>query len=145
MPEVPYKYFMTVSPLDGKLYISDYQSRTILRVKTMGAVRDLKQNMEIIAGTGDQCVPGDRNKCGDGGPAKQAKLFYPKGNKAALNKLYVFCQEKIQKVRGSEEKKAQTERKNTNFLSQFAIVWQAAPVSNGATHGRLAWMYLSFR
>ncbi len=79
MPEVPYKYFMTVSPLDGKLYISDYQSRTILRVKTMGAVRDLKQNMEIIAGTGDQCVPGDRNKCGDGGPAKQAKLFYPKG------------------------------------------------------------------
>ena len=42
-------------------------------------------------------------------------------------------------------KKAQTERKNTNILSQFAIVWQAAPVSNGATHGRLARMYLSFR
>lgn len=80
MSEVPYKYFMTVSPLDGKLYISDYQSKHILRVKTMGAVRDLAQNMEVIAGTGDQCVPGDRKKCGDGGSAKSADLFYPKGN-----------------------------------------------------------------
>ena len=79
MPEVPYKYFMTVSPLDGKLYISDYQSKRILRVKTMGAVRDLKENMEVIAGTGDQCVPGDKNKCGDDGPAVNSDLFYPKG------------------------------------------------------------------
>ena len=79
MPEVPYKYFMTVSPLDGKLYISDYQSKKILRVKTMGAVRDLTENMEVIAGTGDQCVPGDKNKCGDNGPAVNADLFYPKG------------------------------------------------------------------
>ena len=79
MPEVPYKYFMTVSPLDGKLYISDYQSKKILRVKTMGAVRDLTENMGVIAGTGDQCVPGDKNKCGDNGPAVNADLFYPKG------------------------------------------------------------------
>ena len=79
MPEVPYKYFMTVSPLDGKLYISDYQSKKILRVKTMGAVRELTENMEVIAGTGDQCVPGDKNKCGDNGPAVNADLFYPKG------------------------------------------------------------------
>ena len=47
----------------------------------MGAVRDLAQNMEIIAGTGDQCVPGDRKKCGDGGPAINADLFYPKGKR----------------------------------------------------------------
>ena len=70
---------MMVSPLDGKLYVSDYRSRKLLRVKTMGAVRDLKQNAEIIAGTGDQCVPGDREKCGDGMSAVLAKLFYPKG------------------------------------------------------------------
>ena len=30
---------------------------------------------------------------------------------AALNKLYVFCQEKIQKVRGSEEKKHKMKKK----------------------------------
>ena len=79
MGQVAYKYFMTVSPLDGKLYISDYQSNRILRVKTMGAVRELKENMEVIAGTGEKCVPGDRKKCGDNGPAKNANLFYPKG------------------------------------------------------------------
>ena len=79
MPEVPYKYYMTVSPLDAKLYISDYQTKRILRVKTMGAVRDLADNMEVIAGTGDQCIPGDPNRCGDNGPADQAHLFYPKG------------------------------------------------------------------
>ena len=70
---------MTVSPLDARLYISDYMSRTILRVKTMGAVRDLRQNYEIIAGTGEQCTPGDSERCGDDGPATRAKLYRPKG------------------------------------------------------------------
>jgi len=70
---------MTVSPLDGKLYVSDHQTLRILRVKTMGPVRDLTRNYEVVAGNGDQCVPGDRQLCGDGGPAAQAKLFYPKG------------------------------------------------------------------
>jgi len=79
MPEVPYKYFMTVSSLDGKLYISDYQTRRIIRVKTMGAVRELTQNYEVIAGTGEQCIPGDADKCGDGGLAINARLSYPKG------------------------------------------------------------------
>lgn len=79
MPEVPYKYFMTVSPLDGKLYISDHHGLRILRVKTMGSVRDLSQNFEVIAGTGDQCVPGDLGRCGDGGPAVHSQLHYPKG------------------------------------------------------------------
>ena len=79
MSEVPYKYFMTVSPLDGKLYISDHESMQVTRVKTMGAVRDLSQNVEIIVGTGEQCVPGDPELCGDGGLGRNAKLFYPKG------------------------------------------------------------------
>lgn len=79
MPEVPYKYFMTVSPLDGKLYISDYLSKHIIRVETMAAVRELEENSEVIAGTGDQCFPGDEESCGDGGVATSAKLTYPKG------------------------------------------------------------------
>jgi len=77
--DTPYKYFMTVSPLDGKLYVSDHQTLRILRVKTMGPVRDLTRNYEVVAGNGDQCVPGDIHQCGDGGPATHAKLFYPKG------------------------------------------------------------------
>jgi len=71
---------MTVSPVDGKLYVSDHQTLRILRVKTMGPVRDLSRNYEVIAGTGQQCVPGDRQRCGDGRPAVDAKLFYPKGS-----------------------------------------------------------------
>ena len=80
MPEVPYKYFMTVSPLNGKLYISDFKSRRIIRVRTMGAVRELENNADFVAGTGDQCFPGDSLQCGDGHSAGSAKLMYPKGH-----------------------------------------------------------------
>jgi len=83
--DTPYKYFMTVSPLDGKLYVSDYQTLRILRVKTMGPVRDLTRNYEVVAGNGDQCVPGDPHQCGDGRPATQAKLYYPKGQTRFLH------------------------------------------------------------
>jgi hypothetical protein len=79
MPEVPYRYYMKVSPLDGRLYISDYQTRQIIRIKTMGPVRELGTNHEVVAGSGMQCYPGDPDKCGDGKPALQASLFYPKG------------------------------------------------------------------
>ncbi|CAH1776702.1 unnamed protein product [Owenia fusiformis] len=82
--DVPYKYYMSVNPFDGKLYISDYQSRRIIRIKTMGPVRDLADNYELVAGTGVQCAPGDTNRCGDGGPATAALLNYPKG--IAINK-----------------------------------------------------------
>lgn len=85
MSEVPYIYYMTVSPLDGKLYISDHQSLRIIRVKTMGAVRDLAQNFEVIAGTGDQCIPGDPEQCGDSGLATNAHLLYPKGKDWTLS------------------------------------------------------------
>jgi len=70
---------MVVSPLDGRLYITDQQNLRIIRVKTMGAVRELTQNFEVVAGTGQQCVPGDPDQCGDGAPATGARLFYPKG------------------------------------------------------------------
>ena len=84
MPEIPYKYFMTVSPLDGRLYISDYQKKKIIRLKTMGPVRELSENLEVVAGTGETCLPGDAQRCGDGGAAVEAKLLYPKG--IAINK-----------------------------------------------------------
>ena len=80
--DVHYKYYMVVSPLDGRLYITDQQNLRIIRVKTMGAVRELTQNYELVAGTGQQCVPGDVDRCGDGATATDARLFYPKGNKS---------------------------------------------------------------
>ena len=32
-----------------------------------------------VVGNGDKCIPGDENLCGDGGPALEASLAYPKG------------------------------------------------------------------
>jgi len=67
-------------------------------VKTMGPVRDLAQNYEVVAGTGEQCIPGDKDRCGDEGLATAARLFYPKGtrrvsrdlNERALEYTYIF-------------------------------------------------------
>ncbi|ESO01672.1 hypothetical protein HELRODRAFT_81516, partial [Helobdella robusta] len=75
----PYNYYITMSPVDGKLYISKQQELKILRIKTMGPVRDLSRNFEVIAGTGEQCYHGDLNRCGDSKSALKAKLSYPKG------------------------------------------------------------------
>lgn len=77
--DVQYKYSMVVSPLDGRLYITDQQNLRIIRVKTMGQARELAHNFEVVAGNGERCFPGDSNRCGDGGPATSARLTYPKG------------------------------------------------------------------
>ncbi|KAK3582840.1 hypothetical protein CHS0354_039985 [Potamilus streckersoni] len=79
-----HKPYMTVSPVDGRLYISDYMNRRIIRVKTMGPVRDLQDNFEVVAGTGEECTPGDRDICGDGKSAIMARFLHPKG--IAINK-----------------------------------------------------------
>ena len=79
MPEVPYKYFMTVSPVDGQLYLSDHRNYRIIKVRSQDQVKDVMTNFDPVAGTGEQCIPGDRERCGDNGPAVNAKLFYPKG------------------------------------------------------------------
>lgn len=65
--------------MNGKLYVTEPRRLQILRVKTMGTVRDLGLNYEVVAGNGEQCFPGDVSRCGDGGQATQAKLIYPKG------------------------------------------------------------------
>ncbi|CAE1311576.1 Teneurin-a,Teneurin-4,Teneurin-m,Tenascin [Acanthosepion pharaonis] len=81
---ISYKYYMTVSPVDGRLYISDFMSHKILRVKTMGPVRKLEENFEVIAGNGEECTPGESGLCGDGNLAVKARLSHPKG--IAINK-----------------------------------------------------------
>jgi len=83
--DVHYKYYMVVSPLDGRLYITDQQNLRIIRVKTMGAVRAVTDNYEVVAGTGQQCIPGDLDQCGDRALATDARLFYPKGISLSVN------------------------------------------------------------
>lgn len=38
-----------------------------------------------MIGTGERCLPGDADNCGDGGKASDARLSYPKG------KFLNFC------------------------------------------------------
>ena len=74
-----HKPYMTVSPVDSRLYITDYKNKRIIHVKTMGPVRDLVQNYEVVAGTGDECTPGEKDLCGDGKNALAARFLHPKG------------------------------------------------------------------
>uniref|UniRef100_A0A2C9KDD1 EGF-like domain-containing protein n=1 Tax=Biomphalaria glabrata TaxID=6526 RepID=A0A2C9KDD1_BIOGL len=95
----PYKFYMTVSPVDGRLYISDFMNHKIIRVRTMGPVPDLLDNYEVVAGNGEECTPGEADLCGDGGPAVNARLRYPKG--IAINKdgiIYVADGPNIRKI-----------------------------------------------
>ncbi|XP_060065187.1 teneurin-m-like [Ylistrum balloti] len=74
-----YKPYMTVSPVDGHLYVSDYMNHRVIKVATMGPVRILDSNYVIIAGNGEECIPGAIDRCGDGKRAINARLIHPKG------------------------------------------------------------------
>ncbi|KAG1655399.1 Teneurin-m [Nymphon striatum] len=88
--QVPYRYHLAVSPMDGKLYISDPARHQIFRVIMIDSVYDSKNNIEAVVGNGHKCVPGDKAQCGDGGPARDARLSYPKGIAvSAENTLYI--------------------------------------------------------
>ena len=70
------------------IYTNDTTVLVIIHIKTMGPVRDLQDNFEVVAGTGDECTPGERDLCGDGKPAMTARFLHPKGN--GLIELGVF-------------------------------------------------------
>ena len=40
---------------------------------------ELDTNWDTFIGTGARCLPGDVDRCGDGGKAANARLAYPKG------------------------------------------------------------------
>jgi len=67
-----------VDPVSGALFISDTNSRRIYRVHSLTGGRQLPDNAEVVAGTGEQCLPFDE-RCGDGGKATDATLMSPKG------------------------------------------------------------------
>ncbi|XP_075956964.1 teneurin-4 isoform X5 [Anarhichas minor] len=74
-----HKYYLATSPVNGAVYLSDTSSRKVFKVKSMNAVKDVAKNLELVAGTGDQCLPYDDARCGDGGKAVEATLTNPRG------------------------------------------------------------------
>lgn len=78
-----HKYFLAVDPVNGALFISDTNSRRIYRVRSLTGGRLLSDNAEVVAGTGEQCLPFDE-RCGDGGKATEATLMSPKGDDGIL-------------------------------------------------------------
>ena len=54
-------------------------SLQVLRVNSMEEIEDPRVNWSPVVGSGLKCVPGDPENCGDGFPAKLAKLNHPKG------------------------------------------------------------------
>ncbi|XP_075213771.1 teneurin-a transmembrane protein [Lycorma delicatula] len=88
--QVSYQYYLSLSPADGHLYISDPEKHQILRVLSLESVTDPSINFEPVVGSGERCIPGDENSCGDEGPAKSAKLAHPKGLAIAADKtMYI--------------------------------------------------------
>ncbi|XP_062274916.1 teneurin-4 isoform X5 [Scomber scombrus] len=74
-----HKYYLATSPVTGAVYLSDTGSRKVFKVKFLNIVKDVAKNLELIAGTGDQCLPYDDTRCGDGGKAVEATLTNPRG------------------------------------------------------------------
>lgn len=74
-----YRYHMTVNPHDDTLYVSDPEGHRVIRVVNSEDPDDIENNFETVIGSGIRCLPGDGDSCGDGGSAKEARLFYPKG------------------------------------------------------------------
>ncbi|XP_031415980.1 teneurin-3 isoform X6 [Clupea harengus] len=74
-----HRYYLATDPVTGQLYVSDTNSRRIYRPKVLTGTKELLQNGEVVAGTGEQCLPFDEARCGDGGKATEALLLGPKG------------------------------------------------------------------
>ncbi|XP_068081732.1 teneurin-a [Anabrus simplex] len=88
--QVSYQYYLSVSPADGHLYISNPEKHQILRALSVEPVEEPAINFEPVVGSGERCIPGDENHCGDEGPAYQAKLAHPKGLAIAADKtMYI--------------------------------------------------------
>uniref|UniRef100_A0AAY4CRM4 Teneurin transmembrane protein 1 n=1 Tax=Denticeps clupeoides TaxID=299321 RepID=A0AAY4CRM4_9TELE len=74
-----HKYYLAMDPVNEVLYLSDTSSRKVYRLKTLSEPKDPAKNMEVVAGTGEQCLPFDHGHCGEGGKATAASLNNPRG------------------------------------------------------------------
>ncbi|CAL8261650.1 unnamed protein product [Lota lota] len=85
-----HRYYLATDPVSGQLYVSDTNSRRIYRPKVLGGAKELQTNAEVVAGTGEHCLPFDENHCGDGSKAPEASLTGPKGIAVDRNGLIYF-------------------------------------------------------
>ncbi|XP_044885932.1 teneurin-1 isoform X3 [Mauremys mutica] len=74
-----HKYYLAVDPVSESLYLSDTNTRRVYKVKSLSETKDLTKNYDVLAGTGEQCLPFDQSHCGDGGRASEASLNSPRG------------------------------------------------------------------
>lgn len=84
-----HKYYLAVDPVSESLYLSDTNTRKVYRAKSLTETKDLAKNAEVVAGTGDQCLPFDQSHCGDGGKASEASLNSPRGKERP--NLATYC------------------------------------------------------
>ena len=76
---VAHRYHMALNPHDDTLYVSNPEKHQVIKIINMLDPQDVENNFEPVIGSGNRCLPGDPDQCGDGGHAIQAKLAYPKG------------------------------------------------------------------
>ncbi|XP_011792350.1 PREDICTED: teneurin-1 isoform X2 [Colobus angolensis palliatus] len=74
-----HKYYLAMDPVSESLYLSDTNTRKVYKLKSLVETKDLSKNFEVVAGSGDQCLPFDQSHCGDGGRASEASLNSPRG------------------------------------------------------------------
>jgi hypothetical protein len=77
--------------MSGAVFLSDTNSRRVFKIKSTVVVKDLVKNSEVVAGTGDQCLPFDDTRCGDGGKATEATLTNPRGKALLLSTISSIC------------------------------------------------------
>lgn len=78
-----HKYYLAMDPMGEVLYVSDTSSRRVYRVRNLGQPKDPSRNLEVVAGTGEQCLPFDQSHCGEGRKATEAALNNPRGRGGA--------------------------------------------------------------
>lgn len=84
-----HKYYLAMDPIGEVLYVSDTTSRRVYRVRNLGQPKDPSRNLEVVAGTGEQCLPFDQSHCGEGRKATEAALNNPRGTVAEYEFLHL--------------------------------------------------------
>ncbi|KAM3925793.1 teneurin-2 isoform 8-T8 [Leptodactylus fuscus] len=87
---IGHKYYLAVDPVSGSIYLSDTNSRRIFKIKSLTGAKDITTNLEVIAGNGEQCMPFDEARCGNGGKAVDAILTNPRGIAVDKNGFIYF-------------------------------------------------------
>ncbi|XP_072002049.1 teneurin-2 isoform X4 [Engystomops pustulosus] len=87
---IGHKYYLAVDPVSGSIYLSDTNSRRIYKIKSLTGAKDATTNLEVIAGNGEQCMPFDEARCGNGGKAVDAILTNPRGIAVDKNGFIYF-------------------------------------------------------